>query len=156
MLTLLKELTVSSRRPARKHWAQQTGEPFFLLMSIHPPAQSLHLTAPSGHERLKVTRLAPEFAWEIPGFQEPLPSNSYPESPTEVPPLPFPVRHSRCDPRLSHSSGPAPPPCTAARPFSLSSLFSTSVPCSSFLQAAPRPRPVKTHAETLFQFLVSS
>lgn len=70
----------------------------------------------SGHESLKVTRLAPEFAWEIPGFQEPLPSNSYPESPTEVPPLPFPVRHSRCDPRLSHSSGPAPPPAQQHKP----------------------------------------
>lgn len=63
-------------------------------MSIHTPAQSLPLMAPSGHEKLlKVTRLVPELAGEIPTFQELLPGNSDPESPTEVARLPFPVKH---------------------------------------------------------------
>ena len=86
---------------------QQRGQAYFLLMS-HP--ESLTLTAPSDHSWLfQVTRLVPEFAWEIPGFQEPLTSNSYPESPTEVAPPPFPTKHSLCNCCLSHNSGPAPP-----------------------------------------------
>lgn len=100
--------------------------------------------APSDHSWLfKLIRLVPELAWEIPGFQEPLTSNSHPESPPERTPPPFPRKHSLYNYCLGHNSDPSPlmppspspfqhthPPCLLYSPLALVALHFSKLPQS--------------------------
>ena len=84
----------------------------------------------------------PELAWEIPGFQEPLTSNSHPESPPERMPPPFPRKHSLYNYCLSHNSDPSPlmppplypsdthPPCLFYSALALVALHFSKLPQS--------------------------